>query len=135
MIKGVSHIGIAVFSIEKALPFYGEALGLAVSHIEVIKSEGVRIAFIPVGKVRIELLEPLDEQSSVFKFLQKHGEGVHHVAFFSDDLTADLKKASNYGSQVLGDPKIGAENTKVAFIHPKSAHGVLTEFCQVSKDV
>jgi len=128
MIRRVDHIGIAVDSLEKRLPFWAEALGLTVTHIETVAGEQVKVAFLPCGESRIELLEPTDESSSVARFLGKRGEGVHHVAFEVDDLPAVLASLESRGVKILGGgPREGAEGRSVAFLHPKAAGGVLVE--------
>lgn len=130
MIKGINHIGIAVRSIEKALKFYRDTLGLSVARVETVESEGVRIAFLSVGNTRLELLEPIHEQSPVFKFLQTHGEGIHHLAFETENIGQALDTLSQQDCRMIGNPKSGADDMLISFIHPKSAHGVLVELCQ-----
>lgn len=125
MIDRIDHIGIAVNSIDEALHFYRDRLGLRVASIEEIPTEGVRVAILPVGDSRIELLEPLDAESPLHKVLEKRGEGIHHLAFG----TANLNKICDK-IKVLGTPRKGAEGSQVAFVHPRDTHGVLVEFCQ-----
>jgi len=125
MVKRVNHIGIAVKSIDEALTFYRDSLGLKVSSIEEIPHEGVRVAILPVGETRIELLEPLNEQSPLHKILEKRGEGIHHVAFSTNDIREIAKKM-----KTLGEPRSGAEGSKITFVHPRDTHGVLVEFCE-----
>jgi methylmalonyl-CoA/ethylmalonyl-CoA epimerase len=130
MIRGVDHIGIAVSSIEEGRKLY-EAMGLRVEAIEEVPQEGVRVALIPVGKTRIELLEPTSADSPVAKFLEKRGPGIHHVCLASDELTADDAHLRAAGVQLLRpEPTRGAGGCWVQFVHPKSAGGVLLELSQ-----
>ena len=132
MIQGVSHIGIAVRSIAEARGFY-EALGLAVEEIEDVPSEGVRVAMIPCGAMRIELLEPTSEDSPIARFLDKRGPGIHHVCLDSDDVRADGDRLRSADVQLLRDePSPGAGGSLVQFIHPRSAGGVLYELAESS---
>lgn len=130
MIGKVDHVGIAVRSIEEARRFY-EALGLEVAEIEEVPAEGVRVAMIPCGETRIELLEPIRDDSSVATFLEKRGEGIHHLCLGSDDVVADDAALREAGYRVLRpEPTAGAGGSRVQFVHPKSAHGVLVELAQ-----
>jgi len=131
MIKKVSHIGIAVKSIEASLEFYTK-LGLEVEMIEVVESQKVRVAFLPVGKeVRIELLEPTSEESAVAKFIEKKGEGVHHIAFATDNLQERLDTLAEEGLRLIDTkPRPGAHGASIAFLHPKSTGGILLELCE-----
>lgn len=129
--KRINHIGIAVNRLEDALPFYTDVLGLSVDAIEEIESEGVKIAFLKIGETRIELLEPLHEQSPIKKFLEKRGEGIHHIALEVDDIEERLAQMKRKGIQLVNEePKEGAKKSKIAFIHPKAANGVLVELCE-----
>ncbi len=135
MVKGVDHVGIAVRSIDEARQFY-EALGLEVESIEEVKSEGVRVAMIPLGALRIELLEPLEDDSPVGRFLTKRGPGIHHICLASSDVQADSEGLRASGVSVLRDrPTLGAGGHLVQFIHPKSAGGVLYELAQESAEL
>ncbi len=130
MIKNIDHLGIAVRSLDKAISYYEQALGLPCSGREEVPSQKVRTAFFLVGGVRLELLEPTSADSPVARFLEKHGEGIHHVAFATDDIYAQLQQASKAGCRLVNEtPVEGAGGKLVAFLHPKSTHGVLTEFC------
>lgn len=132
MIKKIDHIGVAVKSIDDAVPYYENALGLKCEGVEEVADQKVKTAFFSVGGVHIELLEPTSPDSPIAKFLEKnpHG-GVHHVAFNSDDIVADLAHAKAAGVGLINEePKIGAHAKKIAFLHPKFTKGVLTEFCQ-----
>ena len=130
MIKKIDHLGIAVKSLDEAVPYYEKALGLKCEHREEVPSQKVKTAFFSVGEVHIELLEPTDPESPIAKFLEKNGEGIHHLAFGTDDVQAQLQQASQAGVRLIHEkPFEGAGNKLVAFLHPKSTRGVLTEFC------
>jgi methylmalonyl-CoA/ethylmalonyl-CoA epimerase len=131
MIEKVSHIGIAVKSIEAALPFY-QALGLEVEAIEEVASQKVRVAFLPVGKeVRIELLEPTSDESPVAKFIEKKGEGIHHLALATTNLQERLQELEAKGIRLIDKtPRPGAHGADIAFLHPKSTGGILLELCK-----
>lgn len=130
MIGKIDHIGIAVRSIEEARKTY-EALGLHVEEIEDVPHEGVRVAMIPCGESRIELLEPLSDDSPVAKFLEKRGPGVHHLCLGSDDVRSDDSRLREAGFQVLRpEPTRGAGGCWVQFVHPKSTGGVLLELSE-----
>lgn len=131
MIHQIDHIGIAVRSLEEARRYYEEVLGLECEGCEEVESQKVKTAFFIAGEVHIELLEPTSEDSPVAKFLEKNGEGVHHIAFASDAIEEQLHKAAEKGVRLIHEkPFLGAGNKQVAFLHPKSTFGVLTEFCQ-----
>jgi len=130
MIQKIDHLGIAVRSIEEGRKFY-EALGLHVEEIEDVPQEGVRVALIPCGESRIELLEPTTPDSPIAKFLEKRGPGIHHVCLSSDALQADDARLRAEGYQVLRpEPTRGAGGCWVQFVHPKSTGGVLLELSQ-----
>jgi methylmalonyl-CoA/ethylmalonyl-CoA epimerase len=130
MITKIDHLGIAVRSIEAASKYYESALGLECERIEEVASQKVRTAFFTVGETHIELLEPTADDSPVAKFLEKNGEGIHHVAFATDDVTGQLGQAAGAGVRLIHEVPIeGAGGKLVAFLHPKSTYGVLTEFC------
>lgn len=131
MIKKIDHLGIAVKSLDEAVPYYEKALGLKCEHREEVPSQKVRTAFFNCGEVHLELLEPTDPESPIAKFLEKNpAGGIHHVAFGVDDVQAQLNQASGAGVRLINDkPFEGAANKMVAFLHPKSTFGVLTEFC------
>ncbi|WDL97079.1 methylmalonyl-CoA epimerase [Alicyclobacillus sp. ALC3] len=127
----VDHIGVAVKSIEEALPFYTGVLGLQVVHREEIADQGVRAAFVPVGDVDIELLEPTRADSPIAKFIDTHGPGVHHIAYAVDDVAVALKAAAAAGCRLIDEkPRPGGQGKLIGFVHPKSTYGALTEFCQ-----
>lgn len=129
--KKVDHIGIAVRSLEETLPFYTNNLGLACIAIEEVLSERVKVAFLDATNIRIELLEPTDSNSAIAKFIEKRGEGIHHIAFQVDSIEKRISEFKINGIRMLNEvPKEGAAGAMIAFIHPKSAHGVLYEICE-----
>jgi methylmalonyl-CoA/ethylmalonyl-CoA epimerase len=131
MIRKIDHLGIAVPSLDEAIPYYENALGLPCEHREEVPSQKVRTAFFHCGEVHLELLEPTDPESPVAKYLEKNpAGGIHHIAFATDDLAGQLEKAKGAGIRLIHEvPFEGAANKLVAFLHPKSTFGVLTEFC------
>lgn len=131
MITNIDHIGIAVKSLEETIKYYETALGLHCHGQETVESQKVKTAFFAAGEVHIELLEPTAPDSPIAKFLEKNGEGIHHIAFATDGIEGQLKKAADAGVRLIHElPIDGAGDKLVAFLHPKSTHGVLTEFCQ-----
>lgn len=132
MIKKIDHLGIAVKSLEESIPFYEKMLGVACEGQETVVDQKVKTAFFDVGGVHIELLEPTSEDSPIAKYLEKNpAGGVHHVAFATDDLVAQLEQAKADGIRLIDEkPRRGAGGKDIAFLHPKSTFGVLTEFCQ-----
>jgi methylmalonyl-CoA/ethylmalonyl-CoA epimerase len=136
MLKKIDHLGIAVKSIDESLAYYEKVLGLKVEKIETVESQKVKTAFISVGEVHLELLEPTSPDSTIAKYLEKNGGrgGIHHVAYYTDDIEGQLKQAAANGATLLNEkPFEGANNKLVAFLHPKSTGGVLTEFCTDKK--
>lgn len=130
-IDRVDHIGIAVHSIEEATPFYRDVLGLELVHEETVEAQGVRVAFFKAGQTYLELLEPTGSDTTVGKFLEKRGPGIHHVALGVPDILAARAKASEAGARLLSEtPLDGAHGKLISFLHPKDAHGVLYELCQ-----
>lgn len=130
MITKIDHLGIAVRSLDESIPYYEKTLGLVCEHREEVPSQKVRTAFFTVGDVHLELLEPTSPDSPVAKFLEKNGEGIHHIAFGTTDIVAQLATASAAGCRLIHEqPFEGAGGKLVAFLHPKSTHGVLTELC------
>ena len=126
----IRHIGIAVDSIKERLPIW-ESFGLKLNHSEKVESEGVTTAHLKVGNYEIELLEPMGKDTPVGKFIDKKGPGIHHLALEVDDIEKTLAKAKKNGLEPIGEaPRIGAENTLVAFFHPKDTGGVLLEIVQ-----
>lgn len=130
MITQIDHLGIAVRSLAETMPLYENALGFKCEHTEEVPSQKVRTAFFHVGEVHIELLEPTDPESPIAKFIESRGEGIHHIAFRTTDINSQLDKAKSAGVRLIHEvPFDGAAGKLVAFLHPKSTHGVLTEFC------
>ncbi len=130
-ITHIEHLGIAVKSIEACLPYYERVLGLKCYNIEVVEDQKVKTAFFQVGQTKIELLEPTSEDSTIAKFIEKKGEGVHHIAFAVPDVADALSDAEAKGIQLIDKaPRLGAEGLSIAFLHPKSTCSVLTELCQ-----
>lgn len=130
MIKKIDHLGIAVRSIETTKEFFENALGLTCEGTEIIDSQKVKTAFFSIGEIHIELLEPTSDDSTIAKFLEKNGEGIHHVAYQTDNIDDQLVKAEECGCRLINKtPVEGTGGKKVAFLHPKSTFGVLTEFC------
>ena len=129
--KKIEHIGIAVKNMEAANKTYQAILGSAPYKTEMVESEGVATSFFKTGDSKIELLEALHENSPIAKFIEKRGEGIHHIAFLVEDIHAEIKRLQKEGFKLLNEtPKPGADNKLVAFMHPKDAHGVLVELCQ-----
>ncbi len=133
MLKKINHIGIAVKDIEAAIEFY-KKLGLELEAVEVVESQKVKVAFIPIGEVRIELLEATSNNSPIAKFIEKKGEGIHHLAFGTDNLQDRLDEIKTKGIKLIDEiPRKGAHNANIAFLHPKSTCGVLVELCEENK--
>ena len=129
--KAINHIGIAVMSIEAQREFYEKTLGAEFEGVEVVADQKVKVGFFKVGDVRLELLEPTDESSTVHSFIEKRGEGLHHVAYTVDDLPARIAELKEEGVRMIDEtPRNGAHHTRIAFMHPKSSKGVLTELCE-----
>ncbi|HNX87957.1 MAG TPA: methylmalonyl-CoA epimerase [Paludibacteraceae bacterium] len=127
----IEHLGIAVNSIEEALPFYENILGLKCYAVEEVADQKVKTAFLQVGQTKIELLESTDPEGAVGKFIEKRGEGIHHLAFAVEGLANALKEAEEKGIRLIdANPRKGAEGLNIAFLHPKSTIGVLTELCE-----
>lgn len=130
MITRIDHLGIAVRRLEEAIPFYEKALGLRCERIEEVPGQKVRVAFFEVGGVHLELLEPTSEDGPVARFLSERGGGLHHLAFATSDLSAQLDQARQAGARPVGEgPAAGAGGRQVAFLHPKSTGGLLVELC------
>ena len=130
MLTKIDHLGIAVRDLNKSVEYYENSLGLRCHGREEVDSQKVKTAFFEIGDVHLELLEPTSEDSPIARFLEKNGEGIHHIAFRTDDIEQQLDQASKSGVKLIHEvPFEGAANKLVAFLHPKSTHGVLTEFC------
>jgi methylmalonyl-CoA/ethylmalonyl-CoA epimerase len=134
-VQAVNHIGIAVRSIDAQRPFYEGALGAVFEGVEEVPSQKVRVAFFRIGDVRLELLEPSDPASTVAAFLDKRGEGLHHVALTVEGIEDRIAELKQSGVRMIDDaPRPGAHHTRIAFVHPKSSFGVLTELCELAGD-
>lgn len=130
-ITHIEHIGIAVKNIDESIKYYENILGLKCYQIEEVRSQKTKTAFFMIGQTKIELLESLEPMSPIARFIENKGEGVHHIAFGVNDLKGALKEAESKGVQLIDiEPKKGAEGLNIAFLHPKSTHGILTELCE-----
>lgn len=131
MITKIDHLGIAVHSLDQAVPYYEKALGLKCLRREEVASQKVRTAFFTLGEVQLELLEPTGPESPIAKYLEKNPSGgIHHIAFGTDDVDGQLRQASSAGVKLIHEKAVeGAGGKLVAFLHPKSTFGVLTELC------
>ncbi len=130
----IEHLGIAVKSIEASLPYYENVLGLKCYSIEEVADQKVKTAFFKIGQTKIELLEPTSEDSAVAKFIEKKGEGIHHIAFAVDSVAEALSEVEAKGVQLIDKaPRKGAEGLSIAFLHPKTTGSVLTELCEEPK--
>ena len=125
----IDHIAIAVNDVEKASEIYKEALGTDNIEFETVESEGVKVAIIHLENGRVELMQPTNDSSPIKKFLDKKGEGLHHMALDTDNIEGEVERMEGCGIQFLGKIRPGSAGTKVTFIHPKSLHGVLAELC------
>jgi methylmalonyl-CoA/ethylmalonyl-CoA epimerase len=129
----VDHLGIAVHSLEEASRLYRDILGLKCGGAEEIPDQEVRVMFFQIGEVRIELLEPTTDDSPIAKFLVKRGPGLHHIAYLVDDLAATLTALKSAGVRLIDEaPRVGAHGMRIAFAHPQSTNGILTEFCEIA---
>jgi len=131
MTRKINHIGIAVKNLENAIPLYRDQLGMKFEGSEEVTEQKVRVAFLQVGESRVELLEPTSPDSPVAKFLEKNGEGIHHLAYEVDDIEAALAELKEKDVRLIdAQPRNGAHGSLIAFLHPKATGGVLTELCQ-----
>ncbi len=127
----INHLGIATNGIDDALKFWADALGLENVHTETVEDQKVRVAMLPIGESRVELLEPTSDDSPISKFLEKRGGGIHHIAVEVEDIEASLAKLKAQGMRLIDEsPRIGAEGCLVAFVHPAASGGVLLELVQ-----
>lgn len=127
----IEHIGIAVKSLDEAIPYYENILGLKCYAVEEVKDQKVKTAFFKIGQTKLELLESTDPEGPVGKFIEKKGEGVHHIAFATNGLENTLKEVEEKGIRLIDKvPRKGAEGLNIGFLHPKSTFGVLTELCE-----
>jgi len=131
MLTKINHIGIAVKSLEDSIPFYRDQLSMPFAGIEEVAEQKVRVAMLQVGESKIELLEPTSDDSPVAKFIEKNGPGIHHLAYEVEDLEAAIARLMAEGARMIDEqPRAGAHGSRIAFVHPKSSNGVLTELCQ-----
>jgi len=131
MLTKINHIGIAVTSIDETLPFYRDQLGMAFLGSEEVAEQKVRVAMLQIGESKIELLEPTSPESAVAKFLEKSGPGIHHLAYEVENIEAAIAHLQAQGARMIDVvPRNGAHGSRIAFVHPKSSNGVLTELCQ-----
>jgi len=131
MVKKVDHIGIAVRNLDEALKFYTEVLGLKLSGIEVVEEQKVKVAFLPLGDTEIELLEATEPDSPIAKFIETKGPGIQHIAYQVDDIKAAIAEMKEKGMRMIdNEPRYGAGNASIAFMHPKSTEGVLVELSE-----
>ncbi len=132
MLTKINHIGIAVTSLEETLPFYRDNLRMVCVGTEEVAEQKVRVAMLQIGESLIELLEPTSPDSPVAKFIEKNGAGIHHIAYEVADVEAAIATLKADGARMIDEvPRNGAHGTRIAFIHPKSSRGVLTELCQL----
>lgn len=134
MLKKVEHIGIAVKDIKNANTLFAKLFGKDHYKIEAVESEGVSTSFFMLGETKIELLQATNENSAIAKFIEKKGEGIHHIAYEVDDILAEMERLKKEGFELINQqPKEGADNKLICFLHPKSTNGVLVELCQEKK--
>ncbi len=130
----IDHIAIAVNDVEESAKIYQQALGVDNVEFETVESEGVKVAILHLENARVELMQPTNDSSPIKKFLDKKGQGLHHLALDTDNIEGEVERMEGCGIQFLGDVRPGSAGTKVTFIHPKSLHGVLAELCSHPKE-
>lgn len=131
MLTKINHVGIAVKSLDESIPFYRDMLKMNLCGVEEVAEQKVRVAMFEIGESKIELLEPTSEDSPIAKFLEKNGSGIHHLAYQVDDVAAAIASLKESGARMIDEtPRNGAHGTCIAFVHPKSSGGILTELCQ-----
>jgi methylmalonyl-CoA/ethylmalonyl-CoA epimerase len=130
----IDHIAIAVNDVEESAKIYQQALGVDNVEFETVESEGVKVAIIHLDNARVELMQPTNDESPIKKFLDKKGQGLHHMALDTDNIEGEVERMEGCGIQFLGKIRPGSAGTKVTFIHPKSLHGVLAELCSHPKE-
>jgi methylmalonyl-CoA/ethylmalonyl-CoA epimerase len=134
MLKKIEHIGIAVKSLENANQLFSKLFGKDHYKVEKVESEGVSTSFFMLGETKIELLEATKPDSAIAKFIEKKGEGIHHIAYDVEDIYAEMERLKKEGFEIINDkPKEGADNKLICFLHPKSTNGILVELCQERK--
>lgn len=127
----IEHVGIAVKNLNEAIKFYEDILGLKCYAVEEVEDQKVKTAFFQIGQTKIELLESTESEGPIGKFIEKRGEGIHHIAFATANLDSSIKELKEKGIKLIDDkPRKGAEGLNIVFIHPKAAYGVLTEICE-----
>ncbi len=135
MYKKINHIGVAVKDLDKAIELYRDKLGLEFKGTDVVEEQKVKVAFFKIGETNIELVSPISDDSPIAKYLEKNREGIHHIAYEVDNIEDALKTLKEKGVKLINEePRKGAHNTLIAFVHPKSTNGVLTELCQVPEE-
>ncbi|MEW6725236.1 MAG: methylmalonyl-CoA epimerase [Bacillota bacterium] len=135
MLTKIDHLGIAVRDLDQALKVYTEVLGLELKGIERVEEQKVRVAFLPIGQSKFELLESTDPEGPIAKFIESRGEGIQHVAVRVDNIVEAIRKVKEAGLRMINEePRIGAGGAKIAFVHPKSTNGVLIELCERPSD-
>jgi methylmalonyl-CoA/ethylmalonyl-CoA epimerase len=132
-IKKINHVAIVVENIDSALAFWKDQLGLDLDHIEDVPSQASKVAFLPVGEGEVELVEPTDPESGLAKYLEKRGEGMHHICMEVDDIEGMLKILNEKGVRLINEKPIDLPGRRMAFIHPKSANGVLVELYEITE--
>ena len=131
-LEKINHLGVAVASLEEALPYYRDVLGMSYQGTEEVAEQKVRVAFLQIGESKIELLEPTSADSPIAKFLEKNGSGIHHIAYQVENIAETLAGLEQKGVRLIDRiPRQGTHGAKIAFIHPKSTGGILTEICEV----
>ncbi len=135
MFGAIDHIGIAVADIDESLPLYRDQLGMREQHRETVEEQGVHAVLLEVGDAHVELIAPIDAESGVAKFIERNGEGLHHVAYRTDDIDAELERLTAAGIRLIDkEPRVGIQGSRVAFAHPKATGRVLTEIVQPAED-
>ncbi|EOD01129.1 methylmalonyl-CoA epimerase [Caldisalinibacter kiritimatiensis] len=131
MVKKVDHIGIAVKDLEETLKFYKDVLGMELEGTEIVEEQKVKVAFLPIGDTEIELLESTDKEGPIARYIEKRGEGIQHIAYRVDDIEKAIEEMKAKGIRMIDEkPRYGAGGARIAFLHPKSTHGVLVELCE-----
>jgi methylmalonyl-CoA/ethylmalonyl-CoA epimerase len=131
MLGAIDHIGVAVEDLDQAVRLYRDKLGMPEQHRETVEDQGVEAVLLEIGDGHVELLSPLSSETAVGRFLERHGPGMHHVAYRTDDIDAALDAARSAGLRLIDEePRIGIQGSRVAFVHPKATGGVLTEFVE-----
>ena len=131
MIKKIEHLGIAVKNLDESNELFAKLLGAKHFKVEEVVSEGVKTSFFMVGETKIELLEATKPESPIAKFIEKKGEGIHHIAYDVEDIEREIERLTSEGFQILNsEPKDGADNKRIVFLHPKTTNGVLVELCE-----